>query len=348
MDSSKQFESYYPKLRFEAILKSAFSGLAVGFAAAFVAAFTTWFLPIKGLWIALAVFGAATLIAAPIFYFRKFHPTVKSSARRIDRLGLEERLITMVEYRNDDSYIARLQRSDAEAALEKVDKKQIKLSFPRRMLIALAVCFVIGSSMTTVTALSDAGLMPGGDDIIDAIIPDEQEVYIAVTYVVEEGGYIEGEADQLVLLGENAEAVLAVAEDGYYFVGWDDGYKKPSRQDKKINEELVLTAIFEPTEEEGDDNGDGDGGEGDQPGDDGQQGDKPGPNGPADDQEGESSPNQAGGGKYDAYNQFKDGQTYYREELEYYKELLKKHLEENGDTLTEEEKAIIEAYIGIV
>ena len=254
----------------------------------------------------------------------------------------------MVEYRNDDSYIAKLQRSDAEAAVEKVDKKQIKLSFPRRMLIALAVCFVIGSSMTTVTALSDAGLMPGGDDIIDAIIPDEQEVYIAVTYVVEEGGYIEGEADQLVLLGENAEAVLAVAEDGYYFVGWDDGYKKPSRQDKKINEELVLTAIFELTEEEGDDNGDGDGGEGDQPGDDGQKGDKPGPNGPADDQEGESSPNQAGGGKYDAYNQFKDGQTYYREELEYYKELLKKHLEENGDTLTEEEKAIIEAYIGIV
>lgn len=346
MDSNKQFERYYPRLRQEAILKSLLCGLAVGFSAAFVAAFITWFTPADGLWISLGVLALATLTATPIFYFKRFRPTVMNNARRIDSLGLEERLITMVEYQNDDSYIAELQRTDARAALEQVDKKQIKLHFPRKMLIALAICFVVGSGMTTITALSSAGLMPGGDDLVDAIIPDELEVYVAVSYIVEEGGTIEGEADQLVLFGENAEAVLAVADDGYFFVGWDDGQKKPSRQDKKVEKELILTAIFEPLEDENGEDGD----EGD-PGDEGDQGQEgangpPGPDGQEGEDGEEDNNSNSGGGKYDPPNQIIDGETYYREMLD--KEAWKQYLEENGDSLTDEQKAIIEAYIGIV
>ena len=58
------------------------------------------------------------------------------------------------------------------------------------------------------------------------------------------------------MLGENAEPVVAIPEDGYTFEGWDDGYKKPTRNDKEIDHPLVLVAIFLPIEDEGDDQGD--------------------------------------------------------------------------------------------
>jgi hypothetical protein len=39
----------------------------------------------------------------------------------MDRLGLEERLVTMLEYQNDTSCMAELQRRDAKESLEKLE-----------------------------------------------------------------------------------------------------------------------------------------------------------------------------------------------------------------------------------
>ena len=349
MNTKNQFERYNPKLLAEAILKSVFSGLSVGFAVGFIAAAVVWLSPVDGLWIAPVAFVLASAVSAVIFYLAKYRITVIGSARRLDSLGLEERLITMIELEGNESYIARLQREDAKSALAGLDKSKFRFAFAKNVFVTLAVCGVLCMSMNTVSVLGELGYLPQGDEIIADILPEEREIYVSVSYLVEDGGEIEGDADQLILLGGNADSVTAIAHDGWAFVGWDDGSKRPTRQEKNLKEDFVVMAIFEQIEEEGDGDQEGDQAgdqEGDQPGDqEGQQQD--GENGPSDEQESENT-SDSGGGKYESYNQIIDGNTFYRDHLEYYKDLIKEYLEENGDSLTEEQKKIIEAYIGIV
>ena len=59
-------------------------------------------------------------------------------------------------------------------------------------------------------------------------------------------------------------------------------------------------------------------------------------------------PSNNGGGKYEEANQIIDGETYYKEVLDTYREILQERLEQEGDQMTDEERAIIEAYLGIV
>ncbi len=351
MKQQSQFKTHYPKLRLEATLKSLLCGLSVSFGADFVLGITFWALGLRNVGLVLGVLAATTvlvtLVAALVFYFEKFRPTIIANARRIDSLGLEERLVTMVDYQNDDSTMAALQRSDALAALSRVDKSQLKIQIHKKILVALAITATFGLAMSVVAGLSAAGLLPSGSEFIESILPPDPPVYVPVSYMAEDGGYIEGEMEQLVLLGENATPVVAIPEEGYAFEGWDDGYSKPSRSDGKVDHPLVLIAIFVPLEEEGDDpEGEGDPSEngeegGEEEGENGEPGDQPGDNG-------DPSDTPEGTGKYDDFNQIINGETYYREVLEQYKDKIMELLEKNPEELTEEEKAIIEAYINIV
>lgn len=347
MDAKKYFAKYYAKLNFEAILKSVLFGLVPGFAASFVIAAVAFFTEFEGLWPAVIAMPVITAAAALVIYFKKFKPTAMSNARRVDRVGLEERLITMIEYEGDDSFIAQIQRADAKAKLAEVEASQIGLQVPQKLIIAVVIAAVLGCAMTTVSTLGDLGLLPQGDELIESLLPAEREVHIAVSYIVEEGGYVIGDDEQLVLYGGNAESVTVMADDGYAFVSWDDGSKKPTRTDTKITETLILTAIFEPI---GDGEGDGDSGDG-EPGDSDNPGDQPGEGqegqGPTDNQDGQPNDAQMGGGKYDDCNQIINGETYYREVKDSFKEELEKILESDG-SLTDEERKIIESYIEIV
>ncbi len=354
MNQENHFELRYKKLTAEGFLRSLFCGLSVALGVDFALGTVLWLIGTENLKLTILLLCTAlpaiTLIAGAIFYFAKFKPTIQANARRIDSIGLEERVVTMLDYQNSNSLMAKMQRADAVKALKAVNAKSIKFQFSKKILITLAICGSLGLGMSTVASLSAAGLLPSGKDFIDSVLPDEPPIYVPVSYMADDGGRIEGEEEQLVLFGENAEPVVAIPEEGYTFEGWDDGYKKPSRTDKKIDHPLVLVAIFLPIEDEGDDPGDeGQSGEnGEQPGE--QEGDK-GDN--RDGQEGNSdqesdTPSDSGSGKYSKENQIIDGNTYYREFLEEYRDKVMELLKKNAEELTEEEKAIIEAYINIV
>ena len=349
-------EIRYKKITVEALLRSLFCGLAVAFCVNFILGTIFWIIGMDGKTGAVvgALCGAlvgVTLVAAAVFYLLKFKPDTKDNARRIDETGLEERVVTMLDYKDSDTLMARVQREDAMRALKTVDEKAIKFKFAKKMFITLAICAFLGLALSTMAILSAAGLLPSGSDIVDRLTPEEPPVYVPVSYIAEDGGYIDGEEEQLVLLGENAEPVVAIPDDGYTFEGWDDGYKKPTRNDKEIDHPLVLVAIFLPIEDENDDQGDeGPPDEnGDQPGEQEGEGDQEGES----DQEGDSdsdsdTPSDSGSGKYDKANQIINGETYYREFLEEYRDKVMELLKKNVEELTEEEKAIIEAYINIV
>lgn len=357
MDNRQHFKKYLTKLRFEALLNSLLSGLVVGFIANFITALVTWFTPYNGLLLSLGILAGVTTVGTVFFYFKKFYPTVFSTARRLDKLGLEERLITMIEYESDDSYMSAIQRTDAEEALKSINSKSIKLRIPRKLQSRFVVCMLLCIIMNVVLTLSLNGFLPSGTDIIDKVIPDDPEEFVSITYDVEGAGSIEGEQDQLILLGSNATPVTAVPDEGYVFVEWSDGSTKPYRTDKELKADIEVFAIFEPAEGEGEGEGEGDG-DGDGEGDGDGQGDGNG-NGEG---EGEGNGNgngtgngdkknqggTTGGGKYEYANQIIDGETFYREVLDEYKDQIAEYLEKNRDNLTDDEIKVIEQYLGIV
>lgn len=351
--STHYFENYQPKLKFEAILRSALCGLATGCAVNFLVGVVFWFTGVELLWALIAVLVGVSAAAGVLFYFKRFKPTDMSSARRLDALGLEERMVTMVEFDRADTHIARLQREDAKASLATVDKSQLKVKISRGIAIALAICAFFGVGMTTVNALTAMGIIRGGDDLIQEIVDDQLTVYVTLTYEVEDGGIIEGGDEiQVIPLGSDGVTVTAVADEGYMFQKWSDGLENPTRTDYGVTEDVTYIAIFAEVEEEGEE-GEGDGnngeGDGDQAGDapggeqEGSEGEGEGPS------QGEPNPDGSGsGGKSEPNNQIINGQTFYREVLEYYQDIANGKIEAGEHGLTQEEIEIIKRYLGIV
>jgi hypothetical protein len=315
-----------------------------------VAAFLFWFLYAKLFWLSFVVFAVVTLGTMPIFFYTLFKPTTRDIARRVDKLGLEERLITMQQLKDDESFMAMRQREDAKQALTTVNSKMLKLVVSVPLIIAMSVSGVFGLGMTTVSALSALGLLSDGKSFLEELDPNHDGLY-EIHYLTEGEGMVEGETDeggpdQIVEHGKNAEPVVAVPMDGWVFVEWSDGKKNPNRHDLYVEGNLTVTAVFAEVSgdekffvtENGDvdmDGGPGDGSFGapgleDKPG---QDGDKPMP---------------GGNGVYEPNNQFIDGKTYYGDKM--YDEMYdqaQKEIEAN-ENLSEEKKDITNDYFDII
>ena len=347
--TNKHFNEYKTKLTLEAILKAALCGIGVGFGAGLILAIVFYFVGIDLIGILIAAPFVVAALAGTVFYLLLFRPNDVTNARRLDRLGLEERLITMVELEGDESYIAKIQREDAKASLAGLDKSKLEIKLPGKLIAFALTLFILGTAMITVNVLAKLGFMKYGNEIIEDYILDELVDYVTVIYEAEDGGTIDGDEIQDIVKGFDTSVVTAVADDGYMFKEWSDGYTNPTRYDQKINESITFTAIFIELEDEEGEEGEGGSGDSDK------FGDQPGGESNADGdgnqgggQEGPPNPNATtGGGQRNPNNQVIDGNTFYKELLEYYQELVAGEIEDNGG-LTEEEIDLIKKYLGIV
>ncbi len=337
MDVKELFDKYYSRLAREGMLKALFCGLIVGFAVNFAVAFTAWYYGWNGLWWALGAWVVVTAAATPIFYTKKFKPSAKEVAERLDRLGLEERMITMTEFIGEESYIMQKQREDAQVTMKKIEPKRIRFKFPKAIIIVLAVAFVLGSGMTTVSGLVEGGIVKPGKEVFEEILPEPDVDYVTITYVVAEGeGLIEGDDIQIIEKGGSTVEIIAVADDGFAFVEWSDGIKDPNRSEFGVEEDLILEATFAPIGE-GEGEGEGEAGQGDEPG----KSDKP--------TEEEGEPNNGANGAYEENNMIKDGNTYYRDLLEsggYYEEAMK--WLESAENIPDELREFIQTYFEVI
>ena len=337
--ASELFKEYYTKLRNEGILKSLLCGLIAGFAVAFLLGLIFWATGFKLWWLCLVAVPVVAAGVGALCYFYKFRPTTKGIAKRVDALGLEERLLTMAELQNDDSYIAMRQREDAQAALASVNKSMLKFTLSVPFIVALALVCSFGTGMITVSALSAYGVIPSGVDI-GKNNNKPATVEYTLSYAVEgEGkllligsdGQLQDAVKQAVAEGEDASPVIAFSAEGWVFVGWSDGVETAYRFDRGISKDISVTAIFE----QDDDDGDSDDGEGEDPEDGQGSGQRPG-NKPGD--------NTATGGKFESYNQIINGQTYYVDFYEqYYKEALEK-----AEGLPDDVREAIGDYFGAI
>lgn len=245
MNTKQAFEKHYAKFQKNSIVKSALLGSIVGFLVAVVLSAFFWFYGVKAFWVSIPVFFAVTAGMTVLFAKTVFKPKAREMAQKLDSLGLEERLITMTELENDDSFIASLQREDAKQKSSTVNSKLIKFAVSVPLCIGVAFALLLSGGMTTVNALSSAGVIRSGKQIIEDIntVPD---VYYNVYYVIEGGGTVLGDDSQVLKEGESCSAVMVVADYGYAFVKWSDGYTEPYRKDVNVTGDMLLTAIFEP------------------------------------------------------------------------------------------------------
>lgn len=264
----KVMKQYYQRLAKEGWLNAFFAALIVGFFVMLLTAFAFWFIAFKYSWIAFIVLAVVTAACTPLFFFTKFKPSKKQIAQRVDELGLEERLLTMTELENDDSYIARKQREDAQAALANIQAKWLKIVASIPLIVGASVMMVCSVAMTTVAIASANGYISSGQEIIEEATQPEPITY-AVEFLEDGGGIIEGEILQIIEEGGTIESVIAVPDEGWYIEEWrwEIGGEEFTLtetdvffvEDLFVETDIVITAVFA---EAGDGSGGGGGGEG--------------------------------------------------------------------------------------
>ena len=255
---------YKKRLVKEAVIRSLICGLVAALAALAVCSVVFWFTDFKLVWIGAIAFVAVLGGATPIFYFAHFRPTDMQTAKRIDKaMGLDERMVTLLEFKDSQETLACAQRANTVSVLRNFGTsgaKRIALKvFSAALVVSLSAVAVLGLGTTTVSALAAADVLPSGADLLRG----EEALPTAYTirYTVQGEGIIFGvnsETDesgavvytQTVLAGEDAKAVWAIPgeKEGeeYFFAGWSDGSGDPYRADKAISEDLFLVATFLP------------------------------------------------------------------------------------------------------
>ena len=150
-------EAYYKKLHKESILKSLMIASMIGFSLMIVLSIIFYLLSYNGLVISL-IFGLLTIIISTyIFKTYVFKVSIKTIANKLDDLGLEERVLTMVEFRDKESLISEKQRLTAQEKLANITPKHIGFKHFMRMSLILSLIFglaVISVTFSTVAALN--------------------------------------------------------------------------------------------------------------------------------------------------------------------------------------------------
>ena len=311
MNFKKDFSPLYKAYLKSAIVKSLILATLISCSVLFIVSFVFWMVDVKQFWIALIVFGVLEIVIF-LITFSKFKPTDRKLSKKLDELGLQQRVVTMYQYQNDNSLMAKIQRGNAIEHINKVNKKLVKLVTPVLVIVLLFVSILSSATTTILAALSSNEVIKPGTEII----APSKDVEYEVTYETMGEGFIEGDIFQVVVEGKSTTPVVAVPEEGWAFTGWvivsptsytsTANESDPYRVDENVKANLVICAQFVEVEELED----GETEPSDEPGKD----DKPTP--PSEQEQtkpGEKPGNgeDGAGGKYEENNQVIDGRTYY-------------------------------------
>lgn len=243
MDNKQTFKNCYNRLTRQGIIKSLIIGLTVGFTLSLVVATLLWYFGSQQFWLSIVAFVGVTLVTTTVLALTKYKTNTKSIAKRLDSLGLEERVITMTELEGDNSVMAKLQRRDATKAFNGVNAKMLKLAVSVPLMVGITLAFVLNMGMTTVSALTAQGYMKSGRELFEELSA-EPPVTCVVRYEAGFGGQILGDEEQVLVEGEDAVYVIALPDQGYVFICWSDGVADPYRLDKEVKTDMTLTAKF--------------------------------------------------------------------------------------------------------
>lgn len=96
--------------------------------------------------ICTGIFIIGISVLFPVLYFKKFKYTEIQLAKRIDDLGLEERVLTMIELKDNNSFIAKKQKEDTLNVLKTVEANDLKGKYKKQSLLSIfstALAFLV-------------------------------------------------------------------------------------------------------------------------------------------------------------------------------------------------------------
>lgn len=234
MDIKKNFNELYKEYLKSAIFKSLIFATLISSTVLAVISFAFWYYDVKQFWIGLIVFAILEFSIFSIM-FLILKPTEKKFVKRLDSLGLQQRVVTMYQYQNDDSLMAKIQRNNAIEHISKINKRLVRLATPIFIVILFAIAVVCGATTTTVAALASSEYIPSGSYTFGKL--DDQfgnKTEFEVTFDVIGEGFIDGDIFQIVYEGEDCTPVMAIPEDGWMFVGWQYTNDKNILQSQKL------------------------------------------------------------------------------------------------------------------
>ena len=163
------FGKYHNKLIAEAIIKTLIYGLIAGFAASLLSACVFRLAKFDGTLPALIIGIAAFVFPAVFMYLKKLRPSVKHAAARIDRLGLEERVVTMLELDGESAFIAVKQREDAKKMLKKTNPGQLKIKIPVKYAALLFIVAAVSIYTLSLPPVKPAAAEESAEDPDEAL-----------------------------------------------------------------------------------------------------------------------------------------------------------------------------------
>lgn len=146
MNIHKLLRAFRNKLLLENACKAAISALALGAIGVFITSLIYHILILPASTPVLEAVGIGVFAVSFLLLFFLAWPTDKKLAARMDSLGLQERVSTMVEFRENTELLPRLQRQDAAAHIQELSPKMLRLQLGRKrcFLCAVSLCLAMG------------------------------------------------------------------------------------------------------------------------------------------------------------------------------------------------------------
>jgi len=137
---NKIFLRFRRKLMIEAFCKAFFMGMLIGASAELIFLIVMHLISYNPGWIWIGcLFAIPFLLSFSTFFGIVYYPTQKRIARRIDESGLEERAGTMLEFRDKNSTIIEMQRTDAVQRIQETKLKQIHFRIAPKIVISCLI-----------------------------------------------------------------------------------------------------------------------------------------------------------------------------------------------------------------
>lgn len=150
MNIPKLLRPFRNKMFWQSAVKAAISSLSLGALGVFVTALIYRILIRQDSFPTLATVGGGIFAIAFLLFFFLGWPTEKKVAARMDALGLQERVSTMVEFRNSDAILAQLQRQDAAAHIGKTSPRQLRMHIGKGRVVLCAVSVCLAALMLAI------------------------------------------------------------------------------------------------------------------------------------------------------------------------------------------------------
>jgi len=147
MDINKVFRPFKKKILFESIL-NAFLFAATGFFFAIFLTSLVYHILVKETpLVSTCMIGGIVFVVAFLIWFILSYPNKKRVAARLDAMGLQERASTMLALERESTEMARLQREDAIAQINKASPKSLKMRVAKKSIIACGISIFMAAGI---------------------------------------------------------------------------------------------------------------------------------------------------------------------------------------------------------